>query len=229
MDCTSADDLSCDSDQEWDSFTAPTPPPAFHHEGLRRSALRLAMPSTPGAPSTAQAGHRLDPKRMGSRPDPGFTRRGGTASAPAALRRSRRSALIWRRPRRLARLRLRGPALGRTPQEWAPRPTRAKSLGPLHGNAFAAWRDFEPVSYEWAEHWAPGPIRASSFGEGLRPPQRRSALAWRRLRRLAHHCPRRPALGPEPRRVSSRPDLGFARPGAAFASLGPLSGDVFVG
>ena len=129
MDCTSADDLSCDSDQEWDSFTAPTPPPAFHHEGLRRSALRLAMPSTPGAPSTAQAGHRLDPKRMGSRPDPGFTRRGGTASAPAALRRSRRSALIWRRPLRLARLRLRGPARGRIPKEWAPCPTWASPGG----------------------------------------------------------------------------------------------------
>ena len=88
------------------------------------------------------------------------------------------------------------------------------SLSPLHGNAFAAWRDFERAAYEWAEHWAPGPIRASSFGEGLRPPQRRSALAWRRLRRLAHHCPRRPALGPEPRRVSSRPDPGLPAPAA---------------
>ena len=87
-------------------------------------------------------------------------------------------------------------------------------LGPLHGDAFAACRDFERASYERAEHWAPGPIRASSFGEGPRSPQRRSALAWRRLRRLAQHCPRRPALGPEPRRVSSRPDPGFPAPAA---------------
>lgn len=39
---TSADDLSCDSNQAWDLITAPAPPPAVHHDPAERTRLRAA-------------------------------------------------------------------------------------------------------------------------------------------------------------------------------------------
>ena len=101
---------------------------------------------------------------------------------------------------------------------------------PLPGDAFAAWRDFNRAGRRWAgQHTSGLPARS-----GLCPAGRGCALrcvarpfARRRLRRPSHHCPRRPALGPEPKRVGSRTEPGLARQAGAAparpppASLGP--------
>ena len=61
--------------------------------------------------------------------------------------------------------------------------------------------------------WASGPTRASPGGERLRPLLRRSALIWRRPRRLARLQPHSLAMGPQ--RVGSRPDPGVVGQGGA--------------
>ena len=63
------------------------------------------------------------------------------------------------------------------------------------------------------------PTRASLGREMPYPPQRRSALAWRRLRGRSRLCSRRPVMGRTPPLVGYRPDPGFARLRGAASSL----------
>ena len=82
---------------------------------------------------------------MGSRPDPGFARRGGAAPYPESF------GFGLATPSQPGRAfeRETEPALGRTPSEWLSYPTRTSSgrgghalpyVAPLLlGNAFAAW------------------------------------------------------------------------------------------
>ena len=116
---------------------------------------------------------------MGSRPDPGFARRGGAAPFPESFC----FGLATLSQPGGAFERGRGPALSRTPSKWLSYPTQPSSgrgghalpyVAPLLlGNAFAAWPRLGALEGAGARpdpsELAPSPTRAPPGGEGPLP------------------------------------------------------------
>ena len=136
----------------------------------------------------------------------------------------RRSASTLLRPCSLVLLWLRRLNLGRTPPEWGPGPTRAspggKRLRPPLQRSASAWR--RPCRLARLQQrrlnlgrtppeWAPGPTRASPGGDEAMPSPESLGFGQATPMQSGTPLAAQAESGPDPTRVGSQPDPGFAR------------------